>query len=168
MAVCPRCKRALTPGETALGPAPVCPSCDHAWIAPEQIEAFQDSAERRYRGDELDALRKEALARRQTMLDSDIVYCDCPGCARRMLRRTYGETSFLLVHYCAAHGYWIGAEQIRGIVDWVRRGGEVLELRRRIEHYEEETRRLRIDLKGAELRAYQGDGGAVVPFMPFG
>ncbi len=100
----------------------------------------QATAERHYTADDVRLLRAESKARKRAALQRPVVYCSCPACGNQMLRRTFGEMSFLLVHYCAAHGFWIHREELEGIASYVSRGGEILEMANVTEKLEERLR----------------------------
>ena len=142
---------------------PGCTACDHLWIDAERLQQFQRTAERRYTPELIDALRREGQERKQVALKREIVYCNCPECGNQLLRRTFGETSFLLVPYCAAHGHWIHRDELDGIVDYVKRGGEVLEMRNEIEMLEQQSREAQHRTRELERKAQSGGGGA--PFF---
>jgi len=161
---CRECAKGLEERETAVGRAPACPGCDHVHVEAERIENLRETAERRYTPADVRALRAEGQERKKAALERAVVYRRCPACGNQLLRRTYGELSFLLVHYCAAHGYWIHAGELAGMLDYVERGGEVLELQHAIEGHEEEHRKLKLDNRELERRAAAG-GVVMVPFF---
>ncbi|MHC4731945.1 MAG: hypothetical protein ACYS6Z_15330, partial [Planctomycetota bacterium] len=142
MATCLQCTKALAEVETPAGPALGCDECAHVWLEAHRLEALQASAERRYTADDVRSLRAESKARKHAALQRPVVYCSCPACGNQMLRRTFGEVSFLLVHYCAAHGFWIHREELDGIASYVSRGGEILEMTNVTEKLEERLRDL--------------------------
>ena len=162
--MCPQCLTPLTEGETPVGSARACESCDHVWIEAGAMDRFQEAAERRYTPDDLRALKSEAKERKQAALDRPVVYCRCPGCEKQMLRRTFGEQSFLLVHFCATHGYWIQRDDLAGIIDYIERGGELLEMKYALQKLEEHQRQLRTENRELERRA--ASTGFVPIFFP--
>ena len=109
------------------------------------------------------ALRAESKARKTHALERKVVYCRCPACDSQMLRRTFGETSYLLVHYCATHGFWIHRDELEAIASFVARGGEILEMAHATEQLAERVRRLENQTRSLEQRS---DGGGVA-FVPF-
>ncbi|MHC4938912.1 MAG: hypothetical protein ACYTHK_08090 [Planctomycetota bacterium] len=165
MAMCGRCRKALGEFETPLGPVSGCPGCGHLWIGADRLKEFQETAERRYTPQTVRALRREGKERKRAALQREVVYHDCPACGNQLLRRTFGELSFLLVHYCAQHGYWIHRDELDGIVDYIERGGEVLEMRHTIETLEQEVRDTQH--RNRELERRTQDGGAVSFYFPF-
>ncbi|MHC4409738.1 MAG: hypothetical protein ACYS0F_12130 [Planctomycetota bacterium] len=163
MAMCARCRKTLQECESPIGKVPGCEACGHLWIGAGRLQEFQETAERRYTPETVGALRAEGQKRKQAALKREIVYCNCPECGNQLLRRTFGEMSFLLVHYCAAHGYWIHRDELDGIVDYVKRGGEVLEMRNEIETLEQQSREAQHRTRELERKAQSGGGGA--PFL---
>lgn len=168
MATCPQCRKTLAEVETPAGPALGCDGCAHVWLDAQRLEDLQASAERHYTADDVRTLRAESKSRKQTALQRPVVYCSCPACGSQMLRRTFGEVSFLLVHYCAAHGYWIHRDELAGIAAYVSRGGEILEMENAKEKLEERLRWLESENRLLEKRAAEGGGPPFIPLIfPF-
>lgn len=166
MATCPQCRRSLSQVETPAGAALGCAGCDHVWLDAHKLEAMQKTAERRYTANDVRLLGEECEARKQAALQRPVVYCKCPACGNQMLRRTFGERSFLLVHFCAAHGYWIHRDELEGIFAYVTRGGELLEMESVTARLEERLRDLESDVRVLERRAAGGRGPTFIP-LPF-
>ena len=168
MATCPQCRKDLAEVETPAGPALGCDGCAHVWLEANRLEALQASAERSYTPDDVHSLRAESKARKRAALQRPVVYCRCPACGNQMLRRTFGEVSFLLVHFCAAHGFWIHREELEGIASYVSRGGEILEMTNATARLEERLRDLESDNRRLAKRAAESRGGAFIPLiLPF-
>ena len=168
MATCPQCSKALAEVETPAGPALGCDGCAHVWLEAHRLDALQASTERHYTADDVRALRDESEARKQSALKRPVVYCSCPACGSQMLRRTFGDVSFLLVHYCAAHGYWIHRDELAAIAAYVSRGGEILELEHVKEQLEERLRGLESRTRLLERRAAESGHAPIVPrIFPF-
>jgi hypothetical protein len=130
------------------------------------LEALQAGLERRYTPDDVRALRDESEARKRAALERPVVYCRCPACGNPMLRRTFGTRSFLLVHFCAAHGYWIHGDDLDGVVDYIARGGEVLEMADTAERLAARVRELERQNRTLEHRARTAS--AAIPLLfPF-
>lgn len=168
MATCPQCRRDLAQVEIPAGTARGCDGCAHVWLDAPALEALQATAERRYTAADVRRLREECEARQRAALQRPVVYCNCPGCGNQMLRRTFGARSFLLVHFCAAHGYWIHRDELEGILAYVTRGGELLEMENVAARLEERLRDLESNVRDLERRAASGSGIAFIPLMfPF-
>jgi len=163
---CLQCQRNLVATDTLAGPVPGCAACGHRWLSAAQLAALQAGVERRYTPDDVRALRDESKARKRAALQRPVVYCRCPTCGNQMLRRTFGEVSFLLVHFCAAHGYWIHGDDLDGVVDYIARGGEVLEMANATERLALRIRDLERQNRTLEDRARIA--GAFIPLaFPF-
>jgi len=167
MATCPQCRKALAEVETPAGPALGCDGCGHVWLDARCLEALQATAERHYTADDVRLLRAESKARKRAALQRPVVYCRCPSCGNQMLRRTFGEVSFLLVHYCAAHGFWISREELEGIASYISRGGEILEMANVTEKLEERLRCMESKNRRLEKRADSGGVGFIPAIFPF-
>ena len=161
MAACPQCNRELSKTDSPAGPLPGCDGCGHLWLDATSLDTFRGTVPRRYVSEDLDLLRAESAARQAAAFHRPIVYLRCPGCQKRMLRRTFGEVSYLLMHYCVDHGYWIHRDELEAIATYIARGGEVLESRATRERLEERIRHLEAQgRRGSE----QGGGDGFVPF----
>jgi Zn-finger nucleic acid-binding protein len=164
MAICPQCRRNLTEVETPAGAALGCGGCAHVWLDTRSLEALRATALRHYRPDDVRALREESEARKRAALQRPVVYCRCPACGKQMHRRTFGEVSFLLLHHCVAHGYWIHRDELEGIAAYVTRGGEILEMRHVLDELEERVSRVESENRRLGERA----GPTFVPLiLPF-
>jgi len=149
---CSACSRPLAEIETPAGPAPGCEGCGHVLLAAPRFEQWLGTLERRYKPADVEALRDECKERRRAILQRPVRYLGCPGCERQLLRRSFGEVSSLLVHFCADHGYWIHRDELAGIADYVARGGEILDLRHAAERLAEQLDGARHDAREAERR----------------
>lgn len=128
---------------------PGCSRCGHRLLEHDALEGLQQSAQRSYTPEDVRALKAECKERKRATVERPVVYLDCPGCGNQLLRRTFGQSSFLLVHYCATHGYWIHKDELEGIAAYLQRGGELLEmealqsdLAQRLRHIESKNRDL--------------------------
>ena len=164
MAACPTCKKPLENRETPMGAIPGCEACTHAWFTEDELSAYQQAAQRSFTPDDLLHLQADIRARQEAAMKRPVEYLSCPGCDRQLLRRTFGMRTFLLVHYCVEHGYWVHDDDLAGIVDFVTSGGEILELQSRIEQLEENAQQLRIQRAAAEQRARTA-GAVAYPFI---
>lgn len=127
------------------------------------MEEFQTTTPRAYRPDDLAALKDEATARRDAARERPVVYLRCPECGNQMLRRTFGKVSYLLVNYCAGHGYWIARAELDGIAAYLAGGGEVLELKEQALRLEERIRQLDNDIRAKDNDRRLGPGVIIVP-----
>ena len=162
MATCPQCDQELAATDTLIGPVPGCDGCGHLWLGAEQLRTLQATAPRSYVPDDVKLLRAECAARKDAAFQRPIVYFRCPGCDNQMLRRNFGAMSYLLLHYCADHGYWIHRDELEGIASYLARGGELLEMEKAQEMLEERLRRL--EAKGFRVAEEGDSGGGFIPF----
>lgn len=159
MPSCPTCKHALEARETLVGMTPFCARCEHAWIPAALLEEFDETAQRTYTPADLENLRTECDERKRASIERKVAYYDCPGCSNKLLRRTYGNCSFLLVHYCAKHGYWIHVDSLAGIVDYIERGGEILEMKYDVHLLEDQKRQLQRENASIQMRTGHSGSG---------
>lgn len=162
-ATCPQCNHRLAQVDSPAGPVLGCETCDHRWLDIDGLESLQSTTTRNYTPEDVEALHTESKSRKEAALERPVVYMTCPACDNQMLRRTFGEVSFLLIHYCANHGYWIHGDELDAIVDYIKRGGEILEYRA-----EQEKLKLRLgDLERETRDLEQQKNSAGISFIPF-
>ena len=52
------------------------------------------------------------------------MYRRCPECNKMMSRRMFGKTSGVVIDACREHGIWFDAQELEGVLAWIRQGGE--------------------------------------------
>ena len=58
-----------------------------------------------------------------------------------MHRKNFGRKSGIILDSCRSHGLWFDADELDGVVRWIRTGGESAARRRRREMESEEKQR---------------------------
>ncbi|MEM8883148.1 MAG: hypothetical protein AAGD14_03675 [Planctomycetota bacterium] len=142
---CPHCSLALTDADTAAGPRPHCSRCDHVYLPRGELDAILAETPRSYAPRDLETLAETCKERHQAALARPVVYCRCPECGEPMRRSNYGLVSFVLMHSCLDHGTWIARDDLGLLIEFVRGGGEVLELRAQKAQLEERLDRAQRD-----------------------
>jgi predicted RNA-binding Zn-ribbon protein involved in translation (DUF1610 family) len=160
---CRSCNQTLTEVDSPAGRVPGCTSCNHRLLDHVALEDLQRGVRRIYTPVEVRLLEDECKERKRDAVERAVVYLDCPGCGNQLLRRTFGRLSFLLVHFCATHGYWIYENELAGIADYLERGGELLELEHARQEIEEQLRDAHA--KHRELRQAAANSQAFVPLL---
>jgi Zn-finger nucleic acid-binding protein len=53
-----------------------------------------------------------------------IIYRRCPVCNKIMHRKNYANRSGVIMDYCADHGVWLDAGELKQIQEWTKLGGK--------------------------------------------
>jgi len=53
-----------------------------------------------------------------------VVYRRCPVCNKMMHRKNYAKRSGVIMDYCADHGVWLDAGELKQIQEWTKLGGK--------------------------------------------
>jgi len=161
--LCRTCNRPLTEFVSPAGAVPGCSPCGHRLLEHTALEELQRSVQRHYTPDDVRELRAECKERKRATAERRVVYLDCPGCGNQLLRRTFGQLSFLLVNYCATHGYWIHKDELDGIAAYLERGGELLEMEAVQSDLAQSLRHL--EGKNRDLEKTAAQAQAFIPLM---
>src|SRR5262249_48813552 len=130
---CPHCRVGLVRAEIARQPLEVCPSCAGMWIGVAVFDRICSDAEAQ-------TAATGMAAPAPAPPDEHVVYLACPECGEPMSRINFAHRSGAITNVCRAHGVWLGAENLRRIMEFIRSGGmdraraaekEQLELARR-------------------------------------
>jgi Zn-finger nucleic acid-binding protein len=157
---CPRCHVALVPRE--LGPTQIgeCPRCAGTWL---DTAAFERVCTDR----ELDAAILGAGSPLNppggpATREIKVEYVPCPACDRRMNRVNFMTMSGVIVDVCKGHGTWFDRDELRRVIEFIRKGGLQLGSERERERLRAERERLHEEL----LLAHRGQAGAPHVSLP--
>lgn len=145
---CPRCRvdmTALAIGATALRE---CPQCIGLWVEAAALEKICADREQQA------AVLGTASPAVRLKPSQKVRYVPCPQCAQLMNRINFARCSGVVVDVCKGHGMWFDAEELRGIIEFIRGGGLAAARMREKEQIEEERRQLRNE----QLAAARGTG----------
>lgn len=113
-----------------------CRACGGAWVDRQTLNRI--IAEARALATNRDPA---AVPRRAMALDDVVFYRRCPQCNERMNRRNFGRYSGVIVDDCFRCGTFFDADELAGVVAFVRGGGlavaelrDAEEARRDLEH----------------------------------
>lgn len=113
-----------------------CRECGGAWVDRQTLNRI--IAEARAQATNRDPA---AVPRRPMAIEDVIVYRRCPTCNERMNRRNFGRYSGVIVDDCYRCGTFFDADELAGVVTFVRGGGlavaelrDAQEARRDLEH----------------------------------
>jgi len=149
---CPRCRvdmTALAIGATMLRE---CQKCNGLWVEARALEKI--CADREQQAAVLGTASPEPV--HPVRLDSSpkIRYVPCPQCSQLMNRINFARCSGVVVDVCKGHGTWFDAEELRGIIEFIRAGGLDSARARDKQEIEEQRRRL----VNEQLTAARGTG----------
>ncbi|MEC7583257.1 MAG: hypothetical protein VYE77_02985 [Planctomycetota bacterium] len=165
---CPGCSAAMSPTDAFLH----CDGCSIAWLTNTDFDRLLAETERRFRPDALAALEAECRQRHKDLAaqafeeGAAVKYYDCPDCGSQMSRRAFAQTSGIIVNRCVEHGLLLGDADLLQVLDFIRRGGEILTINRQVEDLEEELAEAIGREKDAEQRARRTGAGGMPIFIP--
>ena len=135
---CPRCKvdmASVTIGSTATRE---CARCGGLWV---EVAAFEKICANREQQSAVLGVASPAPVSKPLRpgADEKINYAPCPQCGQLMNRINFAHCSGVIVDVCKGHGTWFDRDELREIIEFIRRGG--LELSRHKEKREIEIQR---------------------------
>lgn len=131
---CPRCRSALQPSAVGTNVLGACGPCGGVWVDVATFEAICGDSE-----------RQAALLGAPPGGPTPTVpvrYVPCPECGKIMNRVNFARISGVVVDVCKPHGIWFDRDELRRVVEFIRRGGLMEERARELEELREERRRL--------------------------
>lgn len=164
---CPGCSTAMSTRDAFLH----CDPCRLAWLTNTAFDSLLAQTERRFRPDDLATLHAECeqrhkdLAARAFEEGATVRYYDCPECDTRMSRRAFAQTSGIIVNRCLEHGLLLEDADLLQVLDFIRRGGEILTINHQIDDLEEELAEAVGRGKDAEQRARRAGMGGMPIFI---
>ena len=127
-AKCPACQETTKLNSRALGKdgASVleCPECTGLWIGNETFKLVAVKARSSAAPSELAPGRKILRSAADLPKQKGPMYRRCPECDKMMSRRMFGKTSGVVIDACRNHGIWFDAQELEGVLAWIRKGGE--------------------------------------------
>jgi len=101
-----------------------CGGCAGIWLGHRTFDSLQERAQREVAPESFARLPGPARsANRSAPSPAKLTYRPCPVCQKLMLRRNFALTSGIVVDVCGADGLWFDAEELDGILEWIRGGG---------------------------------------------
>jgi Zn-finger nucleic acid-binding protein len=128
-----------------------CQKCAGLWIALESFTELRDRVAR----DAKHVARLDLLPPKPA--DSVAVqgkqrYRPCPRCQKLMTRRQYARGSGVIIDICREHGMWFDAHELGAVLDWIARGGHVIESTdQQAQQQQERMRRMEAELKARQM-----------------
>jgi hypothetical protein len=144
-----------------------CDACQFVWLTNAAFDQLYAETERRFLPADLAALQADC-EQRQHELSSQafekgaiVKYYDCAECNARMSRRAFAQTSGVIVNRCVEHGLLIAAQDLLHVIDFIRRGGEILTINNQVEDLEKELVQSVGRERDAEQRVQRGGAGGM-------
>ncbi len=166
---CPRCRTQLEPlviGEANLSE---CLKCSGLWMS---VDAFEELCSDR---DEQSAvLGYKGRTRNPDIGETvKVSYVPCPACGELMNRSNFARASGIIIDTCRKHGVWFDAEELPGIIEFIRNGGMRIARQRESRDIEEQREKLRDQSRANRLferrfgtdRAYSKEETGVKGFL---
>jgi Zn-finger nucleic acid-binding protein len=156
---CPGCKGAMTPARVGAIALHECHECVSCWLSAETFVELCTGRELRGAVAAAVAARVEGPNKRGA---AGVRYRPCPLCGKLMNRSNFAKRSGIVIDVCKGHGVWFEHQELRGVLEFIERGG--LERARAMDHEREaaELRALRSQLRDRP-RDRGTDGGASEP-----
>ena len=98
----------------------------------------------------------EAINEQRDPNQYPIAYIKCPVCSQLMNRVNFGAKSGVIVDRCKQHGVWLDGGELHQLFEWMKLGGQLLELERQDRQRKETDQREkeeRLKLKGYDDEA---------------
>ena len=149
-----------------------CDTCRLAWLTSAAFDSLLAETERRFCPADLAALQADCQQRHKDLAEqafeegASVRYFDCPECDRRMSRRAFAQTSGIIVNRCVEHGLLLTDADLLLVIDFIRRGGEILTINRQVEDLETELAEAVGREQDAEQRAQRACAGGMPIFIP--
>ncbi len=134
---CPRCREPLAPVQVGRCALDECPRCGGVWAEAAVFERILEDGEAQAHVLGAAQLVTPALS------GASQPYVPCPTCSRLMNRFNFARCSGVLIDTCKGHGTWFDRDELRRIVEFVRKGGLVRAREKEKEDLEAARRRLR-------------------------
>lgn len=133
--LCPRCAVRLDTVRVGHATVRECPRCSGLWLTPDTVTEVTTDAES----------QSAVLRFAQPPADGgepSVRYVPCPECGELMHRTNFQRISGVIIDQCRHHGAWFDRDELRRVVEFIRRGGLDVARGREMLRLEEERKRL--------------------------
>jgi Zn-finger nucleic acid-binding protein len=153
---CPRCRQAME--AIAVGGANLseCAKCEGLWV---DNQTFQQIC--------LDREKQAAVLGMPITIEEPgtnnwevVRYVPCPTCKTLMNRVQFAQCSHVIVDVCKKHGTWFDKDELRKIIEFIRRSGLEEAHRRELDELQRQRSLLKTDIMGR--------GGVGMPTLNLG
>jgi Zn-finger nucleic acid-binding protein len=114
---CPRCRVEL--GRVRVGDTEFqdCANCAGLWLGKDSFDHVCADLEQQA------AVLGFGAAKINPVAAQKVSYVPCPDCGQLMNRMNFARYSGVIVDVCREHGTWFDADELRRVVEFIRRGG---------------------------------------------
>lgn len=140
--ICPRCNVKLKTLDLKLHGRFLidrCETCLGIFFDPGELEALLEATVTNVAG--IDRAGLEAINEKREPNQYPISYIKCPVCSQLMNRVNFGAKSGVIVDRCKEHGVWLDGGELRQLFEWMKLGGQLLELERQEQQRKEVEQR---------------------------
>jgi Zn-finger nucleic acid-binding protein len=137
---CPRCKKRLQTIAVGGSMLEECGACGGLWV---DAASFQRLCENREEQSAYLGMGSPLVAPSVNEPEHNVRYVPCPECAKLMLRVNFARCSGVIVDVCKGHGTWFDKDELRRILEFIRKGGLDVAREKEKDHLELEKRRLK-------------------------
>jgi Zn-finger nucleic acid-binding protein len=160
---CPACGERHKMNGRSLGDPPIsvleCPRCAGMWLGLAVFRSVADRARDDSVADPAMLIAESSTHRAGSPAGPErAFYRQCPECRSVMNRRNFGQRSGVVIDTCKEHGLWFDAQELSGILRWIRQGGETRAKKRQASERRHVERQSRFKVERA-TQADQGAGG---------
>jgi Zn-finger nucleic acid-binding protein len=137
---CPRCQKPLTVMAIGASILEECGGCGGLWVDAASFQRLCDDKQEQaaYLG-----MGSPLTAPLPHEPESEVRYVPCPACNRLMTRMNFARCSGVIVDVCKGHGTWFDRDELRAILEFIRKGGLDVARDKEQQHLELERRRLK-------------------------
>lgn len=123
--VCPVCREPHQLTSRLLGEVTVleCGRCVGLWLGNETFRQLTERASKEALAVEQHFSAGDRGSTPQAAQQQGFRYRNCVVCGQMMHRRNYGRKSGVIIDVCRDHGVWFDADELPGILAWIRSGG---------------------------------------------
>ena len=117
---CPRCAEPLGKIQVNDHELSECMKCGGLWVDSETLQRVCTTAEDQ---EAVLAMDQEPLSPVPAASRPVRAYVPCPLCGKLMNRTNFAGCSGVIIDWCKPHGSWFDKDELRRVVEFVRRGG---------------------------------------------
>jgi len=117
---CPGCSGDMAPVQLGGTSMHQCAKCGSSWLSPDALSALCANKD----ASGLVAAATGCLPGSAIVAHpAPVRYVHCPECSKVMNRVNFAHASGIVIDVCKHHGVWFEKDELRGVLDFVARGG---------------------------------------------
>lgn len=155
---CPRCKTDLTPIEVNGIRIDECERCEGMWV---DVDTFETICVNKENQSAILTKLEDILKRPE--FEIKVQYVPCPVCDQLMNRSNFAKVSGVIIDSCKDHGVWFDANELPGVIEFIRKGGMVYSREKEKAHLEAERSRLKAEQFKASVDRFKHESASSFP-----